>query len=118
MPAIDPQQLYNEMQEKKEQKKIIRSSIKDHYDTSPIWKKIKEELEEIKSKKTVYDNEVKQAFGKDFDEMLRLSQELKADEELLSDICFQDLLQNKIVEIKDAKGNTYEPVIKVNFRKR
>lgn len=118
MATIDHQQLYNEIQEKKEQKKTIRASIKDHYDTSPTWKKIKEELDEIKAKKKTYDNEVKQAFGKDFDEMMRLSQEIKAEEELLSDLCFQDLLQNKQVEIKDAKGNTFEPVIKVAFKKR
>lgn len=118
MSNINLQQLYEELLGKKEQRKTIKTSLKDHYDSSPIWKKIKEELDEKKSKKKAYDNEVKQLYGKDFDEIFKLSQEIKADEELLSDLCFQELMKNNPVEIKDPKGNTFEPVIKVSLRKR
>ena len=50
-------------------------------------------------------------------EVDRLSHEIKADEELLSDIAFQELMNNKQVDIVDPKGNKYEPVIKVVFKK-
>ncbi len=48
---------------------------------------------------------------------MELNDEIKADEELLSDLCFQKLMKNEKVEIVDEKGNEYEPVIKVVFKK-
>ncbi len=117
MPKINLQNLYNEIQEKKNERKIIKASIKDHYDNSSHWRKIKEELDEIKEKKKAYDLSVKEAYEKDFEKIYELSDDIKADEDLLSDLSFQELLQNNKVEIKDGNGNEYEPVIKVVFKK-
>ena len=117
MPEINPQKLYDEMQTKKEERKMIKASLKDHYDNSPEWQKIKEELDEVKEKKKAYDLTVRDAYAKDFERIAELSDEIKADDELLSDISFQKLMKNEKVEIKDEKGNDYEPVIKVVFKK-
>jgi len=117
MPEINLQQLYNEIQEKKSQRKMIKDSLKDHYDNSPTWQKIKEEVETARAKKRGYDLEVREAYAKDFDEMGRLGDEIRADEELLSEISFQELMKNNKVEITDQYGNEYLPTIKVVFRK-
>jgi hypothetical protein len=111
------QKLYDEIQVNKAERKMIKASIKDHYDNSPEWKKIKEELDEIKAKKKAYDQSVREAYAKDFERVMDLSDVIRADEELLSDLCFRELMQNNKVEIKDEKGNDYEPVIKVVFKK-
>lgn len=117
MTNINLQQLYNEIQTRKDERKMIKASIKDHYDNSPEWQKIKEELDEVKQKKKTYDLSVKEAYAKDFERIMELGDEIKADEELLSDLCFQSLMRNEKVEIKDEKGNDYEPVIKIVFKK-
>lgn len=117
MPRIEPQQLYDEIQVRKHERKVIKASLKDAYDNDPKWIKLKETLDEIKAKKRAYDIDMRSAYGKDYDEVDRLGQEIKADEELLSDIAFQELMKNEKVEIKDEKGNNYEPVIKVVFKK-
>lgn len=117
MPQVNLQDLYDEIQKKKDERKIIKSSIKDHYDTSPTFKNIKEALDLAKNKKKAYDAEVREAFGKDFDQMMNLSNDISADEDLLSDLCFQELMKNNPVELKDDKGRKYQPVIKVAFKK-
>lgn len=117
MAQVDLQKLYDEVEARKAERKMIKASIKDHYDNSVDFKKIKEELDEAKAKKKSYDAGIKEVYGKDFVRILELSEEIKADEDLLSDLCFQELLKNNKVEIKDAKGNDYTPFIKVVFRK-
>jgi hypothetical protein len=117
MPEIDIQNLYNEIEAKKAEKKIIKGAIKDHYDSSPTFKNISDELKKIKAKKKAYDMEVREAFGKDFDELARLDADIRADDELLSDLCFRELQKGNAVEIKDKNGKKFEPVIKVVFRK-
>ncbi len=117
MAEVNLQGLYNDIVVKKDERKMIKASIKDHYDNSPEWKVIKEQLDEIKEKKKVYDQSVRGAYAKDFERIMELGDEIKADEELLSDLCFQELMKNNKVEIKDEKGNDYEPVIKVVFKR-
>jgi len=117
MPTIEPQQLYNEIQAKKATRKTIKDSLKDHYDHDPSYQKIKEEMQTIKDRKHAYDLNVREAYAKDYDELGRLNEEIRADEELLSDIAFQALLKNEKVEIKDEWGKDYLPVIKVVFKK-
>lgn len=118
MTQVDLQKLYDDIEQRKDERKMIKASIKDHYDNSVDFKKIKEELDEVKAKKKSYDAGIKDAYGKDFVRIMELSEEIKADEDLLSDLCFQELLKNNKVEIKDSKGNDFVPVIKVVFRKQ
>ncbi len=117
MPEMNLQQLYNDIQVRKAERKMIKASIKDHYDNSLEWKDIKEALDEVKEKKKAYDNSVREAYAKDFERIMELNDEIKADEDLLSDLSFQKLMKNEKVEIIDEKGNEYEPVIKVVFKK-
>ena len=117
MPHIEPQQFYNEIQQKKVERKTIKDSLKDHYDNDPTWQKIKEELETIRNRKKSYDLTVKEAYMSDFDKLAQLSEEIRSDEAILSDICFQTLMKNEKVEIKDERGKEYLPVIKVVFKR-
>ena len=103
MPRIQPQKLYDDIQVLKQERKMIKDSLKDHYDNSAEFAKIKENLDAQKEKKKAYDRSVREAYQKDYDKIDRMTEQIKADEELLSDIAFQELMKENPVEIKDAK---------------
>lgn len=111
------QEIHNEMHGKKHRRKELAQTFKDELAQHARYQELLEELETLKIEKNSIENLVREAAPKDAAELEDLKVEIKADEELLSDLAMTLIMQNEIVELVDEQLNRYVAHMLVKFKK-
>ncbi len=102
----------------KKEKREIGEAYRDGLSQSQQYKKVSEELAELKAKKKRFEAEIRQEFASELEKSERLTQSLKADNQLLSDLALTKFMKGETIEVVDENDVKYEPVIKVTFKKQ
>lgn len=101
----------------KKQRRELTTSFKDVLAQSKPYQTIVEDLKELKVKKLRIETEIKQEFVRELEKAERLTQNLKTDEQLLSDMALTKFMKGETIDIVDENDVKYEPVFKVSFKK-
>jgi len=111
------QELYAEIQALKKQRKEIKDMIKNELDHHERYQDLGEELKKFKEEKKSIETQVREASPSDSQKLQDIDVELKANEELLSDLAFNLLMADETVEIIDERKNRWVPKFTVKFTK-
>ena len=111
------QELHNELREMKEERKKLKQVLKDELTHQPRHAELLEEILVLKTEKSQIEGHVKEAVPKDAQRIDDLDAEIKASEELMSDMAISLIMKNESVELQDKYENKYLPLIKVAFKK-
>lgn len=109
---------HRELQTMKKERKELKQAFKDELSHNERYQEIKEQLDELKLEKKAIENEVYAAAPGDVQRVEDLTTEIKSSEELLSDLAFNMIMDNQVVEIEDEETQVrYVPQFKVTFKK-
>lgn len=111
------QDLHTEMRAKKDERKKIKQAIKDELKHHSRYGELVDELTALRSEKKSIETQVRESVPADAARLADLDIEIKADEELMSDLAMNLILKNQSVELKDEYENRYLPLMKVIFKK-
>lgn len=116
-PMSDLKEIYDRMHLSRNEKKTVNEVIRDVFAQSKSYQEVVDKLKEIKAKKLQLEHEIRGQFVKEMEKLEQISESLKADAEMLSDLALSKLMKGETVEITDENNVTYEPVFKVAFKK-
>lgn len=111
------QEVFNRIKETKQKAKEIKVMYKDALEGTHEYKEICEKLEVLKAKKKQIENSTKEESGGEFKKLDAYKMHIKTDNELLSDLAINNLIEGKVVRLKDEHDQEYEPVFAVRFKK-
>jgi predicted nuclease with TOPRIM domain len=111
------QELHNELRQKKEERKKLKESIKDELKHHARYGEVVDEMTTLKAEKKSIETQVRESVPQDARRLADLDAEIKADEELMSDLAMNLILKNESVELRDEYENRYVPLMKVVFKK-
>lgn len=112
----NPQEIFNQIQEKKTEIRNIKKMYRDALDASGEYRDLLERLEQIKTRKKQLEAETWEEVGtKNKYETSKL--DIKQDKEMLTDVVLSTIMSGDSVKITDRDNNEYEPRFSVSFRK-
>lgn len=113
----DVQEIFNRIQaSKREQKKLV-SMYRDALLNSEQLKSISEELKALREKKKKIEESIKDDFRSELSTVDNLKADIENDSLLMSDAAFTKIVKGERLEIKDEYDHTYEPEVRVRFKK-
>ena len=115
---MDLQEVFKHIQEMKKEQREIKKEYRDTLAQMAEYEKAIEELEAVKEKKSMYEQKAKDSLGKRYERHEELADEIKSNQEMLTDMAMTTLMDGKTVEAVDEYGNKYEPVFAVRFKKQ
>lgn len=101
----------------KSKRQDLNRLVRDMLDQSISYKKLTDELTELRAKKKRIENEVRSECASELQEAEKLAQSIKADTQLLTDIALTKFMKGESIEVVDENDTKYEPVFKVSFKK-
>ncbi|MBP6886300.1 MAG: hypothetical protein KBC02_03620 [Candidatus Pacebacteria bacterium] len=110
------QDIFDRLQEKKNQVKVVRRKYKDELGASSEYQKITEELDKLRAKKKVYEQSIREQSGAAFGKIDDLALAIRQDTQMLSDVALTSIMKGERVEVKDQYSG-YEPVFTVRFKR-
>lgn len=110
------QDIFNRLQEKKDQVKVVRRKYKEELAASSEYQRIIEDAQKLREKKKKYENAIREQSGAAFSKLDELSLAIRQDAQMLSDVAFTSIMKGERVEVKDDHSE-YEPVFTVRFRR-
>ena len=108
------QEVFDRIQEAKKEAKEINSAYRDTLASDERYKKIVEEIRDLRTKKQQIEARIKSA---GFAKIDKIKAEITGDNQLLSDIALSQLMKGEKVEALDKRENKYEPIFNVKFKK-
>lgn len=111
------QELFYSLQENKKQRKDIRSIYVNALASANGYREIVEEIKVLREKKKRIEIMVRTQFERELQKLDDIKQEMRDDIGLLTDAVLTQVAQGKIVKVCDAYNNSYDPIIKVSFKK-
>lgn len=115
MPSLAD--VYRRLQTAKKKQKDLRDMYKDALVHSKSYQEVKDELEKLLEKKRRIEAAVKADFVTEQAEIDKLATSMNSDKQLLTDIALTQLMKGQEVEITEDDVS-YEPIFKVNFKKK
>lgn len=112
------QEIFNQIQELKEEQKIIRLEYKDALGNANEYEETVEKNKEFREKKKQIEAVTQNRMGLRYKRFEEVKSKISELDEMLTDIAMTTLMDGKTIEIKDKHENEYEPVYKVSFKKR
>ncbi len=113
----DVQEVFNQLQEAKKEIKEIRKEYKDILTQDTEYQDIIEKLQVLKESKKQHELSAQHDMGARWEKLEDLKGEVKALQEMISDISLSTLMNGETVEVRDEYDNLYEPAYSVTFRK-
>ena len=101
----------------KQEKRKLAASFRDVLAQSKSYQAILDQMKEIKVKKLRLETEMRQEFVREMEKVNKLSESLKTDAQLLSDMALTKFMKGESIEVVDENDVKYEPVFKVTFKK-
>jgi len=111
------QDLFNRIQESKKEQKSIKASYKNALSNSSQYQDIMDKIKGLKEEKRAIEDSIKDDFKKEFDTLDTLKTDIENDSMLLSDLALTMLTKGQSIEVLDEKGNKYDPLFSVKFKK-
>ncbi len=111
------QEVYAEIQLLKKQRKEIKDGFKNELEHHERYQELLEEMKKFKDEKKSIETQVRESAPGESQKLQDVEVELKADEELLSDLAFNLLMKDETVEVTDQYKNRYVPKFVVKFTK-
>jgi len=112
----DIQEIYNRMQQKKQEQREIKSVYRDVLTGRQDYQELSKTLRELREKKKHIEAQVL-AESKDFQRIEILKLNIAQDAGMLADAALAKLLKGEQVKITDERQNTYEPRFSVKFKR-
>lgn len=97
---------------------VLNTQLKDILEGSSEFRKMKEEHNALREKKSQFMQSIRQQYPDIFTRMDKLKVDMKLDRELLSDLALSEYVNGNTVELTDHQNNVYEPVFHVTFKKK
>lgn len=98
--------------------KELKAMLADALQNKKPYIDVCEEIKKLKAQKEEIEKIMKESeFSSEMDKIDSLKLDIETDTQLLSDAIVTRMMEGKTVEIKDEKGNRFEPVIKANLKK-
>ncbi len=116
-PMPDLKEVFERIRHNKQEKRKLSASMKDVLSQSKPYQTVVEDMKELKAKKLRIETEVHQEFTRELEKAERLTEHVKSDEQLLSDMALTKFMKGETVEIVDENDVKHEPVIKITFKK-
>jgi hypothetical protein len=110
------QEIFDRLQDKKKQVKVIRQKYKQELAFSSEHQKITDDMEKLRVKKKAYEQSVREQAGANFKRIDELALAIRQDTQMLSDIALTSIMKGERVEVKD-EHTEYEPVFAVRFKR-
>lgn len=117
MSLLRLQELHNDLRAKKDERKKLKQAIKDELKHHSRYAEVVDEMGTLREEKKSIENQVRESVPQDAARLDDLDAEIKADEELMSDLAMNLILKNESVELRDEYENKYHPLMKVIFKK-
>lgn len=111
------QDIFFHIQETKKKQREIRALYREALQKSHDHEEIARELRALKEKKRIVEEKIKAEFSHELDTLDELSEEIKGDNEKIADMVMSHLMKGEVVKVHDSKNSTYDPILKVVFRK-
>ena len=111
------EEIFNKIQNSKKEQREIKAMYKDSLSNSAEYKKIAEEIGELKEKKKRIEENAKHDFSSEFTKLDSLKTDIESDKTILADLAINQLMKGETVEIIDDYNNKYEPIFSVKFKK-
>ncbi len=111
------QEIFDRLQKFKGEQKELKTMYRDALRNSAEYQKVSEELNKLKEEKKSIEAKVKEEFAREMDKMEVLSNEIKNDNQVLSDAAMAKVAKGEKIEIRDEYENEYEPIFSVKFKK-
>ncbi len=113
----DIQEVYNRIQDKKKERKRLKGMFKDGLDASTPLREVKDQFETIRAKKKRMEQEIRESYAKELQDLEAVELDIKTDQVLMDDIALTKAMKGEPVVFKDAFDAEYEPVLKVKYQK-
>ena len=110
------QDIFDRLQEKKNQVKVVRRKYKEELTASTEYQRITEEMQKLREKKKKYEKATREQSGAAFSKMDELALAIKQDTQMLSDVALTSIMKGERVEVKDQHSG-FEPVFTVRFKR-
>lgn len=111
------QTVFDRMQKRRKELKEIRKMYKDGLDNDSRYNGIINDISNLRAKKKQIEMEVQEHLGETYMKLEELRDDIATDQQMLSDIALNTLMDGKTVEVTDEYNNHYEPEFKVSLRK-
>ncbi len=111
------QEVFAEIRKLKKQRKEIKDIFKNELEHHERYGKLKEEMDTLKAEKKSIEVQVRESSPSDSLKLQDIEVELKANEELLSDLAFNLLMKDESVELEDEYKNRLVPQFLVKYKK-
>lgn len=111
------QEVYAEIRKQKKQRKEIKDLFKNELEHHERYGKLKEEMDVLRQEKKSIETQVRETSPSESLKLQDIEIELKANEELLSDLAFNLLMKDENIELEDEFKNRYVPQFLVKFKK-
>jgi len=112
------QEIFNRIQEIRREQRDLKGSYKDALENTTGYREIVQEYNKIRDKKVSIEQKIKRESAAEFAKLESMKNNLKSDQEMLSDIALTHMMKGEQVEITDEHANQYEPVFSVKFKKK
>jgi len=109
--------VFNDLQVAKKESKDIRKEYRDSLSQDAQYQDIVEKMGELRETKKKHELAAQRDMGMRWEKLEDLKSEIKAMQEMISDISVTNLVDGKNVEVRDEYDSLYEPVYTVSFRK-
>lgn len=110
--------IFNRIGEQTRRRKEINASIDDVLLQSKTYVETRDQLEQLKAKRTEIIHQTMQQFPKEAEELDKIKVSLAADRQLLADLALTMYTKGKSITLEDADaGIKYEPVFRISFKK-
>lgn len=111
------QEVFAEIRKQKKARKEIKDIFKSELEHHERYGKLKEEMDVLKAERKSIEVQVREASPADSMKLQDIEVELKANEELLSDLAFNLLMKDESVELEDEYKNKLIPQFLVKYKK-
>lgn len=90
---------------------------RDALTTEKGYREIVDEIKTLREKKKRIEVLVRTRFQRELQRLDDIKNEMQGDTTQLTDAVLTQIAQGKIVKVRDADNNSYDPILKVNFKK-
>jgi len=111
------QTVFDRMQKRRKELKEIKKVYKDGLDNDTRYNNIIEDINNLRAKKKQIELEVQEHLGETYMKIEELRDDIATDQQMMSDIAMNLLMDGKTVEATDEYNNRYEPEFRVMLRK-
>jgi len=111
------QDVFDQLNAIKKQQKEIRTIYKDALANNQRYQNITEKLEQLRAEKKQIEEDTKSEMGSQCAKLEKLKEEIKDQNEMISDLAINQLVKGELIEIQDEYNYIYEPIFSVKFKK-